>query len=98
MTEFMTFVITTVHEHVFKWHYIVFSGDDDKKKKVKKDKKKGTGGSTKTNTPVSSAKATPSKTAKVTVEDAPEEDNIDKVVLSESNHIMERKMKVSIPL
>ena len=90
----MTFVITTVHEHVFKWHYTVFSGDDDKKKKVKKDKKKGTGGSTKTNTPVSSAKPTPSKTAKVTVEDAPEEDNIDKVVLFECSHITERKFKL----
>ena len=60
---------------------------------MKKDKKKGTGSSTKTNTPVSSAKATPSKTAKVTVEDVPEEDNIDKVALSisESNDITDRK-------
>ena len=97
MTEFMTFIITNVHEHVFKWHYFVFSGDDDKKKKVKKDKKKGTGGSTKTNTPVSSAKPTPSKTAKVTVEDAPEEDNIDKVALSESNDITKRYFKLFIP-
>ena len=61
---------------------------------MKKDKKKGTGGSTKTNTPVSSAKPTPSKTAKVTVEDAPEEDNIDKVVLFECSHITERKFKL----
>ena len=81
----------------FKWHCIAFAGDDDKKKKVKKDKKKGTGGSSKTNTPVTSAKATPSKTAKVTVEDVPEEDNIDKVVLSESNHITERKLTLCVP-
>ena len=87
----MTFVITTAHEHIFKWHCIVFSGDDDKKKKVKKEKKKGTVVSSKTNTPVSSAKATPSKTAKVTVEDVPEEDNIDKVMFSKSDLITERK-------
>ena len=75
----MTFTIMTVREHDFKWWYVVFSGDDDKKKRVKKDKKKGTGGSTKTNTPVSSAKATPSKAAKVTVENVPEDDSIENV-------------------
>ena len=62
-----------------------FAGDDGNKKKSKKDKKKGATASSSSppsakTTPISSAKATPSKTAKnVTVEDVPEDDNLDKV-------------------
>ena len=65
--------------------YTYFSGDDGNKKKSKKEKKKGTAASSSSppsakTTPISSAKATPSKTVKnVTVEDVPEDDNLDKV-------------------
>jgi len=65
--------------------YYIFAGDDGNKKKSKKEKKKGTAASSSSppsakTTPISSAKATPSKTVKnVTVEDVPEDDNLDKI-------------------
>ena len=60
--------------------YYIFAGDEDKKKKPKNKKKPIPANTANKSAKVSSAQSTPSK-SKVTVEDAPEEDDIEKVRL-----------------
>lgn len=63
----------------------IFAGSDGEKKKKPKAKKKIIPGTTETvvtpskEKPISSAKSTPSKSAKVTVEDVPEEEDIEEI-------------------